>query len=335
MYQSYSLKKQRPYCSLEKYGCKEVFLLSEPGIPLKRDLFQQPDPPHVDQRTHRIDGHNAHNGMNHDFAVVIRADIITDVPPQPTTHGITVGMNQKNSKRRCRNRIDCFTIPKFQTPEEEEQADPCDQCQNLVGIRYKEIAEPDPFPGHPAEPCQHHNTAPRKRQTGRRQPPCDPAVLKPLLRVQAKIGRNDIQDAEPSDIVERHLSLCKGRQHDIDTQSPCHQKKMFPLRQSMDQLVQKRNQQIEQQKAAYKVVAHRKEREQLLQEALNRKCLIAGQKEHSPKRNIIKVRFSQQFTEFLFCDVGGTHKVSRNHHKAVDSRLSAPTKQEQKVIFQL
>lgn len=207
MYQSYSLKKQRPYCSLEKYGCKEVFLLSEPGIPLKRDLFQQPDPPHVDQRTHRIDGHNAHNGMDHDFAVVIRADIITDVPPQPTTHGITVGMNQKNSKRRCRNRIDCFTIPKFQTPEEEEQADPC-----------------------------------------------DPAVLKPLLRVQAKIGRNDIQDAEPSDIVERHLSLCKGRQHDIDIQSPCHQKKMFPLRQSMDQLVQKRNQQIEQQKAAYKLL---------------------------------------------------------------------------------
>lgn len=97
--------------------------------------------------------------MKHNIANRVRAVIVADIPPQPAAHGVAVGMDHEDTERRCRDGVDTFAVSKLQATEEQKQADPGGQRQNLIGIRNKEIAEPDPFSDCTAEPYEHDNAA--------------------------------------------------------------------------------------------------------------------------------------------------------------------------------
>lgn len=70
--------------------------------------------------------------MKHNIANRVRADIVADIPPQPTAHGVAVGMDHEDTERRCRDGVDAFAVSKLQAAEEQKQLTPVANARTLL-----------------------------------------------------------------------------------------------------------------------------------------------------------------------------------------------------------
>lgn len=264
--------------------------------------------------------HYAHYWQPIDMFTAILPHAIHHVLPQPLAHGVAVGVDAEHAEGAGADGVDEFALFDAQVLEVHERADGGKHRQELVGVG-DEPVRIKPNVQHLSK--LYHTHATRHRYHHRRQRnPAPVAVAQPRTdAVDADVGGDEVEDAEPSDVVERDVEFRHRAHHRVGGEAHHEQPLVHPLVEVVHQHVEEGYQQVEYQEAGGKSARHTPNGHQHLLQGLRCEALVARDQERSPYHNVIELHLQQQLEKFPQGDLLLAHEVAGDEHEAVDACL--------------